>query len=76
MSAIKDENGDYVANSQNILNPLRNYFDSLLNVKEADYNQETHLYSFIAEPSISEVGNSTDKLKITRLPQQTAYLQN
>jgi hypothetical protein len=59
---VKDENGDLLADSHNILNRLKNYFSQLLNV--SDFRQiEMH----IAEPLVLDPGSFEVEVAIAKL---------
>jgi hypothetical protein len=59
---VKDENGDLLADSHNILNRWRNYFSQLLNVHRASDVRKIKIH--IAEPLVPyEVETATANLK-------------
>jgi hypothetical protein len=47
---VKDENGDLLADSHNILNTWKNYFSQLLNVHDVSDVRQTEVHT--AEPSV------------------------
>jgi hypothetical protein len=68
---VKDENGDLIANSHNILNRWKNYFSQLLNVHNvSDVRQiEVHMAEpLVPCPSHLEVENAIAKLKKHKSP--------
>jgi hypothetical protein len=42
---VKDENGDLVVGSHNILNRLKNYFSHLLNVHKTSYIRQIEIHT-------------------------------
>jgi hypothetical protein len=68
---VKDENGDQLADSHNILNRSKNYFSELLNVHNVtDARQiEVHMAELLVPgPSCLEVEIAIAKLKSYKLP--------
>jgi hypothetical protein len=68
---VKDEKGDLVADSHNILDKWRNYFSELLNVhKDIDVRQaEIHAAEpLVPEASAFEIELPTEKLRRYKLP--------
>jgi hypothetical protein len=62
---VKDENGDVLADSNNILNRWKNYFSQLLNVHNvSDVRQmEVHM----AEPLVPGPSHLQDEIAIAKL---------
>jgi hypothetical protein len=50
---VKDENGDLLANSHNILNNLKNYFSQLLNVHRVSDVRQIEVYT--SEPLVHHI---------------------
>jgi hypothetical protein len=68
---MKDENGDLLADSHNILNRCKKYFSQLLNVHNvSDVRQiEIHMAEpLVPDPSRLEVETAIAKLKKCKLP--------
>jgi hypothetical protein len=59
---VKDENGDLLADSNNILNRQKNYFSQLLNVHIRQIEIHT-VKPLVTDPSPSKVEIATAKLK-------------
>jgi hypothetical protein len=63
---VKDENGDLLADSINILKRWKNYFCKLLNVPGINGVWQTEIHTsepLVPEPNSFEVGITTEKLK-------------
>jgi hypothetical protein len=63
---VKDENGDLLADSQNIFNIRKNYFSQLLNVHRVSDVREIEKHTaelLVPDPSPFEVEIATVKLK-------------
>ncbi|KAJ4446465.1 hypothetical protein ANN_13161 [Periplaneta americana] len=72
VNVIKDENGDFLADSPSILNRWKNYFAQLLNVRRPNRNDRDDIEiqtaePFIPEPTLSEVEIAIENLKSTSL---------
>ncbi|PNF33766.1 hypothetical protein B7P43_G10210 [Cryptotermes secundus] len=68
---VKDENGDLLADSHNILNRWRNYFSQLLNVHRVSDVRQTEIrraQPLIPHPSPFEVESAFAKLKLYKSP--------
>jgi hypothetical protein len=68
---VKDENGDLLADSHNILNRWKNYFSQLLNVHRVSDVRLIEIYtaeSLVLVPSPFEVQIAVVKLKRYKLP--------
>jgi hypothetical protein len=68
---VKDETGDLLADAQKILNRWKNYFCQLLNVHGTGGVRQTEVQTaepFVPEPSASEAGVATGKLKRYKSP--------
>jgi hypothetical protein len=55
---VKDENGDVLADSHNILNRWKNYFSQLLNVQRANDVRQKEVHTagpLVPQPSLFEV---------------------
>jgi len=68
LELIKDEKGDLVADSHNILARWRNYFSQLLNLHEVSVVRQTEILSaepLVPKPSAFEFELAIEKLKIT-----------
>jgi hypothetical protein len=68
---VKDENGDLLADSHNILNRGKNYFSQLLNLQSfSDFRQiEVHMAEpLVNGPSLLEVEIAIGKLKKYKSP--------
>jgi hypothetical protein len=68
---VKDERGDLLADPHKILNRWKNYVCQLLNIHGAGGVRQTEMHSaepFVPEPSASEVGVATGKLKRYKSP--------
>ncbi|PNF34871.1 hypothetical protein B7P43_G03116 [Cryptotermes secundus] len=64
---VKDENGDLLADSHNILNRWRNYYSQLLNVRRVSDVRQTEIHTaepLIPDPSPFEVESAIAKLKL------------
>jgi hypothetical protein len=63
---VKDENGDLLADSHNILNRWKNYFSHLLNVHNVDDDRQIEVHTaepLVPGPSSLEVEIAVAKLK-------------
>jgi hypothetical protein len=60
---VKDENGDLLADSHNIVNRWKNYFSQLLNVYRVRQIEIHIAEPLISDPSTSEVEIGIAKLK-------------
>jgi hypothetical protein len=63
---VKDENGDLLADSHNILNRWKNYFSQLLNVHRVTDVRHIEIHTaelLLPDPSTFGVENSIAKLK-------------
>ncbi|PNF29495.1 hypothetical protein B7P43_G04553 [Cryptotermes secundus] len=68
---VKDENGDLLADSHNILNRWRNYFSQLLNVHRVSAVRQTEMHTaepLVPEPTHFEVESAIAKLKRYKSP--------
>ncbi|PNF33673.1 hypothetical protein B7P43_G12347 [Cryptotermes secundus] len=68
---VKDENGDLLADSHNILNRWRNYFSQLLNVHRVSDVRQTEIHTaepLMPDPSPFEVETAIAKLKQYKSP--------
>ncbi|PNF32825.1 hypothetical protein B7P43_G04341 [Cryptotermes secundus] len=68
---VKDENGDLLADSHNILNRWRNYFSQLLNVHRVSDVRHTEIHTaglLIPDPTPFEVESAIAKLKQYKSP--------
>jgi hypothetical protein len=68
---VKDENGDLLADSHNILNRWKNYFPQLLNVHTVSDLRQKEIYTaepLIPSPSCHEAENAIAKLKRYKSP--------
>jgi hypothetical protein len=68
---VKDENGDLLADSQNILNKWKNYFSQLLNVHNVSDVRQTEVHTaetLVSGPSRLEVEIAIVKLKKYKSP--------
>jgi hypothetical protein len=64
---VKDENGDLLADSHNILNRLKNYFSQLLNVHNDSDVRQTEVHTakpLVPGPSRLDIEIDTANLKI------------
>jgi hypothetical protein len=71
INAIKDENGNLLADPQSVLNRLKNFFNQVLNVHGVqDVRQiEIHLAEpLVPEPNLVEVETAIGKLKKYKTP--------
>jgi hypothetical protein len=74
---VKDENGDLLADSHNILNRRKNYFFQLLNVHSVSDVRQREMYAarpLIPDPNHSEVEVAIAKLKRYKSPGSDAIL--
>jgi hypothetical protein len=76
---VKDENGDLLANSHNILNRWMNYYSQLLNVRRVShvrqkYVQMSHYYLTLVSPFEDEIAIA--KLKRYKSPDSDKFRQN
>ncbi|PNF34303.1 hypothetical protein B7P43_G16291 [Cryptotermes secundus] len=68
---VKDENGDLLADSHNILTMWRNYFSQLLNVHRVSAVRQTEIHTakpLVPDPSHFEVESAIAKLKRYKSP--------
>jgi hypothetical protein len=68
---VKDENGDMLADSQNILNRWKNYFSQLLNVHNVSDVRQSEVHTaepLVPGPSHLEVEVAIAKLKKYKSP--------
>jgi hypothetical protein len=68
---VKDENGDLLADSHNILNRWKNYFAQLLNVHRASAVRQIEIHTaepLVTDPSPFEVEIAIAKLKRFKSP--------
>jgi hypothetical protein len=68
---VKDENGDLLADSQNILNRWKNYFSQLLNVHNVSDIRQIEVHTaepLVPGPSCLEVEIAIAKLKKYKSP--------
>ncbi|PNF35986.1 hypothetical protein B7P43_G02286 [Cryptotermes secundus] len=68
---VKDENGDLLADSHNILNRWKNYFSHLLNVHSVSDVRQIEMHTvepLVPDPSPSEVESAIAKLKRYKSP--------
>jgi hypothetical protein len=71
---VKDENGDLLADSHNILNRRWNYFSQLLNIHRVGAVRQTEIHTakpLIPDPSTFEVESAIAKLKRYKSPGRT-----
>jgi hypothetical protein len=61
---VKDENGDVLADSHNILNMTKNYFSLSLNVKRASDVRQKEVHT--AEPRVPQSSLFEDQITIVR----------
>ena len=72
---VKDEKGDFVADSHSILARWRNHLSQLLNIYEVNDVRQTELHT--AEPLVSEPGAFEIEMAIETLKRQiTRYCSN
>jgi hypothetical protein len=76
---MKDENGDLLADSHNVLNRWKNYFSQLLNVHNVSDVRQIEVHT--AEPLVPshsrlEVEIAITKLKRYKSPGSIKFLQN
>jgi hypothetical protein len=62
---VKDENGDLLADSHNILNRWKNYFPQLLNVRNVSDVRQIEVYT--AEPLVPASSHHEVKIAIAKL---------
>ncbi|PNF42182.1 hypothetical protein B7P43_G07312, partial [Cryptotermes secundus] len=70
-SLVKDENGDLLTDSHNILNRWRNYFSQSLNVHRVSAIRQTEIHTaepLVPDPSPFEVESAIAKLKRYKWP--------
>jgi hypothetical protein len=70
-SLVKDENGDLLVNSHNILNRWKNYFSQLLNVHNVSVVRQREVHTakpLVPGPSCPEVEIAIAKLKKYKSP--------
>jgi hypothetical protein len=68
---VKDDNGDLLENSHNILNERKNYFSQLLNVHRVSVAGQIEIHTaelLVPDPSPFEVETAIAKLKKYKLP--------
>jgi hypothetical protein len=68
---VKDEQGDLVVDSQNILVRWRNYFSQILNVHGVNDVRQAEIHTaelLVPEPSVSEIKWAIEKLKSHKSP--------
>jgi hypothetical protein len=68
----KDENGDLITNSGNILSRLRNHFSQLLNVFGVNDVRQTEIHTsepLVPEPSAFEIEMSIEEVKRHKSPE-------
>jgi hypothetical protein len=71
ISIIKDENGNLLADPQNILNWWKNFFNQVLNVHAVHGVRQMDIHTaepFVPEPSLIEVEIAIGKLKSYKSP--------
>jgi hypothetical protein len=76
---VKDEKGDWVANSDSILARWRSYFSQLLNVHKINDVRQTEIHRaepLVPEPSASEVELAIEKLNSNKSPGTDQHQQN
>jgi hypothetical protein len=62
---VKDENGDLLADSHNILNRWKNYFSQLLNVHNVSDVRQIEVHT--AEPLVPGPNHLEDEIAITAI---------
>ena len=70
-NTVKDEKGDFVADSHSILVKWRNYFSQILNVHGVNDVRQTEIHTtepLPPEPSASDVELATETLKSQKSP--------
>jgi hypothetical protein len=68
---MKDENGDLLAHSHNILNRWKNYFSQLLNVHNVSDDRQIEIHTaelLVLGPSLLEVEIAIAELKKYKSP--------
>jgi hypothetical protein len=68
---VKDENGDLLADSHNILNGWKNYFSQLINVHRTSDIRQIEIHGaeqLVSEPSLFQVEIVIAKLKRFKSP--------
>jgi hypothetical protein len=65
MNLIKDENGDLLAESHNIMNRWKNYFCQLLNMHGVNDIRQTKIHT--TEPLVPECGSFEVEITIKKL---------
>ena len=73
---VKDEKGDLVADSNNIVGRWRNYFSQLFNVHGVGQAEMHTAEPLVPEPSASEFELAIDKLKSHNRQVLIRYRQN
>jgi hypothetical protein len=71
INIIKDENGDLLADPQNVLNRWKNFFNQVLNVHEVHDVRQMDIHTaepLVPEPSLVEVEIAIGKLKSHKSP--------
>jgi hypothetical protein len=66
INIIKDENGNLLADSQNVLNRWKNFFNQVLNVHGVHDVRQMDIHTaepLVPEPSLVEVEIATGKFK-------------
>jgi hypothetical protein len=62
---VKDENGDLIADSHNILNGWKNYFSQLLNVRRVSDSRQIEIHT--AEPLVPDLSSFEVEIAIAEL---------
>jgi hypothetical protein len=71
INIIKDENGNLLADSQNVLNRWKNFFNQVLNVHGVHNVRQKDIHTaepLVPEPSLVKVEIATGKLKSYKYP--------
>jgi hypothetical protein len=71
INIIKDENGNLVADPQNVLNRLKNFFNQVLTVNGVHYVRQMDIHMVepsVPEPSLVKVESAIGKLKSYKSP--------
>jgi hypothetical protein len=69
---VKNENGDLLADSHNILNMLKNYYLQLLNVHRASEVRQIEIHT--AEPLVPDPSPVEVEIAITKVKKVKLYL--